>query len=255
MRRLLALAAVALLAQPLAASAADAPAPKPLRTLVYEVTYSAHSMHTKRTSGFNGGYGGDPSGAGIGVSAGNGTAGVGIDGDDSGRLSVDVIAATPDGGLVVDVAYAGRTTSQPKVRVALLPDGRMSAAPSQPLSTESLHLLPLLCRGFIANRDVAPGATWDVEQTPPIKGKTTYRVDSLDGNRAKLALEGSMSVSGPNGFDETDRGTTTYATDLVNPVAYDVSLHISKQIGTEETITTTARMTAQLVSDSFAKRS
>ncbi len=100
---------------------------------------------------------------------------------------------------------------------------------------------------------MAPGATWDVAQPPPIKGKTTYRVDALSGNRATLGLEGSMIVAGPSGFDETDRGTTTYATDLVNPIAYDVSMRIFKQIGTDESITTTAHLTATLVKDSFAK--
>ena len=58
MRPVVLLSALALLAQPLAAFAADAPA-KPLRQLVYDVTYSAHSVHTKKTSGFNGGYGND----------------------------------------------------------------------------------------------------------------------------------------------------------------------------------------------------
>ena len=139
------------------------------------------------------------------------------------------------------------------MRVAILPDGRMSADPSKPLGTEALHVLPLLWRGLIANRDVAPGSRWDVAQPPPMKGKTTYTVDALDGTRAKLKIDGTLSVTGASGFDETDTGTTTYATDLLNPIAYDVNLRISKQFGMEETITTTAHLTAKLVRDSFAK--
>ncbi len=122
MRRAPFFLAAALIAQPLAAPAAGAPA-KPLRQLVYDVTYSAHSMHTKKTSGFNGGYGGDPGMSGVGVTSGSGTAGVGLDGDDNGRLTVDVIAATPDGGLVVDIAYLGTTSSQP-IGARRAPPGR-----------------------------------------------------------------------------------------------------------------------------------
>ena len=46
-------------AAPFAASAADAAAPaKPLRQLVYDVTYSARTTHELKTSGLNSGYGG-----------------------------------------------------------------------------------------------------------------------------------------------------------------------------------------------------
>ena len=58
MRSLLAFAAAAAFVAPLAASAADAPAPtKVLRHLVYDVTYSARTTHEVKTSGFNGGFG------------------------------------------------------------------------------------------------------------------------------------------------------------------------------------------------------
>src|ERR1700681_1014062 len=59
MRSLLAFAVAAALAAPLAASAADTPAPvKPLRQLVYDVTYTPHPTHEVKSSGFNSGYSG-----------------------------------------------------------------------------------------------------------------------------------------------------------------------------------------------------
>jgi hypothetical protein len=177
-----------------------------------------------------------------------------MDGSDSGRLTIDVIAATPDGGLVVDVAYAGKLNGAPKMRVALYPDGRLSADPTKMLGPEALHILPLLARGFMADRTVQIGASWTVQAPPPAKGATTYRVSGVNGANATLSLEGSLSVGGVNGFDESDRGTTTYATDLISPLSYDLSAHIRRQIAGDETITTDAHLVATLVSDSFAKK-
>lgn len=254
MRSLLALAVLAVFAAPLAASAAgDAPVRPPLRSLVYDITYSAHSTHEKKTSGFNGAYGSGTGSGGAGVS-GSGTAGIGLDGTDSGRLTIDVIAATPDGGLVVDAAYTSKLSTQPKMRVALYPDGRLSADPSARLGPEALHILPLLSRGFIAQRDVSPGASWTVAAPAPAKGSTTYRVSRLHDQEATIVLEGSMSVPGVSGFDESDHGTTTYATDLISPVSYDLNARIHRQIGVEESITTDTHITATLVHDSFAKK-
>ena len=253
MRRLLALSVLAALAAPLPAFAANDAPVRPLRSLVYDITYSAHSRHDKKTSGFNGGYGGDPGSGSAGVS-GSGTASVAMDGSDSGRLTIDVIAAAADAGLVVDVAYAGRLNSQPKLRVALYSDGRIGADPSKPLGPEAVHILPLLARGFVANRRVEVGASWSIAAPAPAKGATTYRVERLDGENATLSLEGTMSVGGVNGFDQSDRGTTTYATDLISPLTYDVTSRIRRQVGADETITTDAHLVAKLVSDNFYKK-
>ena len=250
MRTPLALAAVLLVAAPLAASAAD---PPPLRTLVFDVAYSAHSTHEKRTSGFNGAYGNGVTSGGAAI-AGPATAAVGLDGTDTGRMTVDVIAAAKDGGLVVDAAYAGKLGSQPKVRVVIYPDGRLSADPTKTLDPTVVQVLPLFSRGFIANRDVSPGSSWASPAPPPLKGSTTYRVTALDGQYATLALEGTRTMSGVNGFEETDRGTTKYATDLIVPVSYDVNSHIRREPSIDETVTTDAHIVVTLISDSFAKK-
>ena len=252
MHRSIALGVLAIAALPLAASAADAPQPRVLRSLVYDVTYAAHTAHQMKTSGLNGAYGG-MSGEGPGVS-GSGTAGVGLDGSDSGQLTIDVVAATNDGGLVVDAAYNGKLHNQPKMRVAVFPDGRLSADPGKSLGPEALHLLPLLARGFVANRAIEPGASWTVNAPAPARGTTTFRVSSLNGPTAMIALEDSLTVSGVGGFDESDQGTTTYATDLLSPIAYDLSARIHRQLSVEESTTTTLHMVATLVSDTFAKK-
>jgi hypothetical protein len=256
MRSLLAFAVAAAFAAPLAANAADAPAPTTsLRHLVYDVSYSARTTHEVKSSGFNGGYGGSgPPGEGAGATSGMGTASQYMNGDDRGKLTIDIVAATKDGGLVVDTSFAGATNVQPVTRVAIYIDGRLSADPAHPLSPEAARLLPLIARGFIANRDVSPGSSWSVPAPAPAKGSTTYRVQSSDGSRALIAIEGVWSMPGPTGFDESDNGVTTYATDLVSPVSYDVTSRIHRQLSIDQSMTTSAHVIATLVSDSFAKK-
>jgi opacity protein-like surface antigen len=255
MRSLLALAVAAAFAAPLAASA-DAPAPiKPLRQLVYDVTYSARTTHEVKSSGFNGGFGAGTSGDGnSSVAAGSGAASQYMNGDDRGKLAIDVIAATTDGGLVVDASFTGTVNVQPKTRIAIFEDGRISADPAHPLVPAVARMLPLIARGFIANRDVSAGSTWSIPAPAPSKGSTTYRVQSSDGQRARIAIEGVLSMPGPTGFEESDQGTTTYATDLVSPISYDLTARIRRQLGIDQSMTTSAHITATLVSDSFAKR-
>jgi hypothetical protein len=79
-------------------------------------------------------------------------------------------------------------------------------------------------------------------------------VQSSDGKRALIAIEGVLSMPGPTGFDESAQGTTTYATDLVSPVAYELTARIRRQLSIDQSMTTNARITAILVSDSFAPR-
>ncbi len=255
MRSLLAFALALGVGAPLAAPAADAPA-KPLRQLVYDVTYSARTTHEVKSSGFNGGYGGGGGNGEVnsGVAAGSGAASQYMNGDDRGKLAIDVIAATIDGGLVVDASFTGTVNVQPKTRVAIFEDGRISADPAHPLAPEAARILPLIARGFIANRDVSPGSAWNVPAAAPAKGSTTYRVQSSDGRLARIAIESVWSMPGANGFDESDQAVTTYSTDFVSPVSYDLTARIHRQLGIDQSMTTSAHLTASLVTDSFAKR-
>jgi hypothetical protein len=224
---------------------------------VYDVTYSARTTHEVKSSGFNSGYGGGGGGfaeSNSSVAAGSGGASQYMNGDDRGKLTIDVIAAPADGGLVVDTAFTGSTNVQPTTRVAIYKDGRIAADPAHPLAPETARLLPLIARGFIADRDVSPGSTWSIPAPAPAKGSTTYKVQSSDGHLARIAIEGVWTVPGPAGFDESDQGVTTYATDYVSPVSYDLTARIHRQLGIDQSATTSAHLTATLVSDSLAKK-
>ena len=222
---------------------------------MYDVTYSARTTHEVKSSGFNGAYGGGaPTEGNASVSAGSGAANQYTNGDERGKLTIAVIAATLDGGLVVDTAFAGAVNPQPTTRVAVYADGRLSYDPAHPLAPATARMLPLIARGFIAERDVAAGSTWSIPAPAPAKGSTTYKVQSSDGHLARIGIEGVWTVPGPTGFDESDQGVTTYATDVVSPLSYDLTARIHRQFGTDQSATTSAHLTATLVSDSMAKK-
>lgn len=245
-RSIVALAALAVGTAGLA-SAADAP--KPLRTLVYSIQFSTQTKNAEQTSGFSGNDAG-PAGSGIG----HGLVERNANASDDGTLTVDVIGATPDAGLVVDASFAGKASSQPRTRIAIFPDGRLSFNPQAELSPAALRLLPLLARGLIAGRSVEPGSTWKTELAAPAKGSVTYRVSDLQGEVATIAIDADIRVTGPRGYDEQDHGTARYATDRLCPVSYDLTAHSRHQPSTEQYVTENARLTATLVSDTFAKR-
>lgn len=246
-RSLLALVLVTTLIAPAAARAADPH--KPLRELVYDVTFSAHTTHETKSSGFNSAYGGGENGVSS-VPSGEGTESQFMNGSDHGTLTIDVVAATTDGGLVVDVAFSG-SIAQPVTRVAVLSDGRLSADPAHPLCPEALRVLPLIARGFVANRDVSAGSNWSVESPAPARGSTSYHVMKLDGQQATIGIVGTFANAAGQ---EDDRATTLYATDLVSPISVDWTSTVRRQLNLDTSQTTIAHVTANLVSDSFAKK-
>jgi hypothetical protein len=230
---------------PLAAAAQPA---KVLRTIVYDVAYSTVTLRREQTSGFTN------TARGSGSVAGSGAVDRRFTADDRGTLTVGVIAATADGGLVVDAAFAGRTASHPPVRVAIFADGRLSYDPKSPLSPEAIGFLPFLARGFVADKTIAPGESWTAPASPPATGTSTYRVLHVNGERATLGIEATASLPGPGGFDQRAEGTTVYATDLLSPLSLDLTSHVRRQVGAEQNDRIDSHLVVTLVSDSFAKR-
>ena len=228
------------------ARAADAPPIAVLRTLTYTVAYSAQTRNDEQTSGFLGG------GTGA-IAMGNAHVERNASTDDAGTLTVDVLAATADGGLVVDAAYTGKTSAQPKIRVAILRDGRLTFDPRLSLSVEAQHVLPMLARGFVADRDVSPGTSWSVPLAAPAKGETTYRVKRVDGAEATLAIDTTIDVPGVRGFSESETGMLVYHTDRLCPTAVDLTIHERHAPAPDQYATTNARLTASLAHDSFVK--
>jgi len=220
---------------------------KPLRTIVFNVDYSVKVVRREQTSGF----GGDPSGGVTSVTQGAGGVENALSSDDQGTLTVAVVAATPDGGLVVDASFAGKTITQNPVRVAILADGQLSYNPSASLSPEAARVLPFLARGLLTEHQVAAGQSWNVPAVAPATGGVTYRIQSVDGPHAVIAIESSLVVRGAQGFDEHTQGSTTYATDVSSPLRLDLTSIARRQLPPNQSDTTTTHITATQVSDSF----
>jgi hypothetical protein len=237
------IAACAIAALP---AAADAP-PAPLRTIVYTVDYAYTLTRREQTSGF----GGSPTGAATSVTQGHGVVENSIPNDEHGTLTVAVIAATRDGGLVVDVSYAGTTEVQNPVRVAIFSDGHLSYNPKTPLSYEARRVLPFLARGFVDDHTLALGTKWSDELAPPAKGGTTYSVEKIDGPRADIGIVTYVTVSGPGGFTEQTTGTTTYAVNVQAPLTLDLEVVTRREESINETDNTRGHFEAKLVSDTF----
>ncbi|HTJ27582.1 MAG TPA: hypothetical protein VMA36_15585 [Candidatus Limnocylindria bacterium] len=238
--------------------AAPAAAPKPLRTLVYAIAYATRARNEELTSGFTGAVNMGNARGGqrlpAAATAGDATVDRQADVSDDGTLTINVIAATGDGGLVVDAAFAGKTTTQPTIRVAIFADGRLSYDPRDTLSAQAGRVLPLLARGIIANRDVSPGSSWSTAVPfAQARGSTLYRVVHVDGERAELAIERQMTVEGPRGFSEQDHGTATYATDRLCPLAFELDAYARHQPAPDQYVTESAHLSAKLISDTFSK--
>lgn len=242
------LSAAAMIAALVIALPAAADAPKALRTMVYQVAYSTATLRHEQTSGFTS----TPRGT-MGSVAGSGAVDRRFTTDDPGSLTLTVIAATADGGLVVDSGYAGRNVSHPPVRVAIFKGGGLSFDPRTPLGPAEVGLLPYLARGFLADRTIAPGETWTTQLSQPASGTTTYRITHVEDTLATLQIDASIALNGPTGYDEHQLGTAVYAVDVSAPVSLDLYAHIRRQLNSDETDTTDAHLIATLTRDSFAK--
>jgi hypothetical protein len=245
--RIAAFAVVLAVALPIPVHAADA---KPLRTLVFSVAYSITSTSEHRISGLGGGSMVSPDSAN--AAAGPTMQSQGFAVDDSGTMVVDVVAATADKGLVVDVSYSGKTTTQPPIRVAILSDGRLGFDPKKPICDQALQVLPLLARGAFSDRELSTGVMWTVPFQPPLTGTKSYRVTGVTGADATFAVSSTVSTKGPQAFDEHSDGTLQYATDIQVPRRWDVQMrahHFTPEGGE----TTDTRLTATLQSDTLGK--
>lgn len=229
------------------APAARADDSKPLRTLTYEVAYTLQTVRDSRVSGLTGGQQHE-------TEAGRAAVQRGFSSNDRGTLQLDVIAAPNDGTLVVDAAYTGREAKQPRIRVAVFPDGTLTYDPKLLLSAQARRIVPLLARGIVAGRDVAPGSSWTTPFAKPASGTTTYRVSHRDDTRATIAIAADFVVPGPTGYEEHDDGTITYATDVLCPLSYDGRFRVRQQLTPDQLESSDSHVTATLVSDTFARK-
>jgi hypothetical protein len=230
----------------LAAPESDRVGMRPLRTLVYRVSYGVSTqVESRRPVGSESGLtrlGPPPqpdSGKDVEL----------LRTTNSGTLRVDVITLRA-GVLVVDEQLEGSERSQPTLRVAIFPNGLLTYDPSRQLAPEARLLLPLLSGKFFGDRAIDRGDQWSMPWLAPSKGETHYTVAAIDGDLATLRLEGAGSQGN---VSRQDSATMTYETRQLDPVHYEY-------IGTDRDASTVSAyrvdriaLEADLISDTFAK--
>ncbi len=166
---------------------------------------------------------------------------------DDGKLTVDVVAATADGGLVVDSQYAGKEGDERPVRVAIYSDGRITYDPAKPLGLQAARFLPMLARGLIAGHDVSVGQTWQIGADAEA---AHFTVTKNEGDLATIEI--SKKLAPTLGAEEVDEGTAVYDTAKLCPRLYDLIVKMQRPNGADQELTETETLHARLVSDSFA---
>ncbi|HEY0396286.1 MAG TPA: hypothetical protein VGD01_17515 [Candidatus Elarobacter sp.] len=229
------LGACAVLAVAASAFAAAAET-KPLRTLTFTINYSAVSSITSTMAG--------------GLEVGSGFESHGFANDDKGTMRVDVIAATADGGLVVDASFTGDKTRQIPVRIAILSDGRLAFDPKLNVAPELIEFLPLLARGLLADQAPATGSTWTAPAPQPLEGTRTYHVTTATDTSASLSITTDARVGGGQGYDRHEESSLVYDRKLSRPVRYDTRIRLRRR-GLNGPETTDLHLTAALAGDTF----
>lgn len=225
------------------AAGADAQAvsPRPIRHLSFAVSYAATKKLETSTTGLTG------EGPSVPIRA---TATTTVDKGDS-TLEVDVIAATRDGGLVVDAQVLGPNRKAGKTRFGITADGRLLYDPKAPVLEEETRMLFLLSQGVFA-REMGPGTTWH----EPIAGRdangdTEYHILKLDGDRITAEINRSLTVAGAKPYRETSRLLTDYDRHFVTPKTAEVSIHAQSSPGIGQTLYVDTEINFKLTADTM----
>jgi hypothetical protein len=130
----------------------------------------------------------------------------------NGRIVCDVVAATPDGGLVVDISEDATERSAAPVRVAVEPNGHLNYSPSTTVFEEEVALLRLLARSIVGSQPHDVGASWVVEDSGKGYGsKTTFRVTAVQAaGDLRLDLEQQYHQEGIDGVVGSVQGKVAY---------------------------------------------
>jgi hypothetical protein len=207
----------------LCANLATAQADAPIRTVVYEYSFDSRTF--------------------AGSSPGSGSA--------TGQITVDVIAATPDGGLVVNVTQSVDRAARElqTIRCALYgPTTDVVCDQNVGSTGEETALLTFFGRGFYDTGRLDTKGHW--RTSPRIRnGQLTdsedFTVTKTDGNQVTIAVDQEQR----NGnYRSSATGTVVYDAAMDIPDAVHLVAAATNSAGEEDT-----NISLTLVSDSMAK--
>lgn len=205
----------------LLAGALASPGPHAPTAILRHLVFSAHVNASGNSSttyrGVNAGESGVP------TEVGNS----GRDEHDT-TITIDVVAALQDGGLVV-------TVSEPKVaplRVGITSEG--TTIPIDTFRTPNIGesaLLRLLARNFVVGHDDDTGSAWTLPYGPDHVGDLRVSVVKSDGPHVLLSLHGSAFETSPQTRRQQLVGSVTYDPAHTVPVAANINESISVESG------------------------
>jgi hypothetical protein len=172
-----------------------------------------------------------------------------------GSITVEVVQATDDAGLVVDVAEDAGGGVRPKVRIAIASDGALFYDPSNAalLSEEEMAVAHWLGRGFYGDRPTAVGTSWVVDQSANGHSDVErYEVIARDASHVTLGYALEQRTSTTSGYSGTRAGSLVYDTAMVVPVRASFDTIARRRAG-ESYDTLRTSVTLTLTADSFKK--
>jgi hypothetical protein len=176
--------------------------------------------------------------------------------DAKGSIVVDVMAATADGGLVVDFTESATGRNRPKVRFAITGDGQVAFDPKEAenVTPEELALARWLARGFFGEHPTDRGTEWTNDQSNNgLSGAEHYRVTAAAESRVTLEFATEEKSAGAASYGETRQGSLVYDTVLIVPVRVSYQGQAHRDVfGAYDTTLTSVTLT--LRSDTFAKK-
>jgi len=166
----------------------------------------------------------------------------------------DIVAANPDGDLLVDVSETGVERSAPVSRLVLHLDGTYEMLVNQrPLTEEEAALVPFLARGYIGPQSHPLNDSWEVDgKLDKFTSKTKFHVTAVKTETEAIAFDEEYAFSGAEGFTGVGHGDVDYDPGKLVPERVGLFLTMRlQQMGHDTTVRYRANYT--LKEDSFAK--
>jgi len=240
----LSMATLPALAAALPATAAAPPPLKSLRHLVFAADVATH-----QSTEYSGGKAiDDPYGGTAQVEV--------IDKKADVELVCDIVAATGDNGLVVDITENSPDRHVALTRVGIHSDGELTyLAPGQPLNEEEAVLLRFLARNVIGPDAHAVGDSWSVENTgDSFKSTTKFSVTAVRApDEEDVNLDESFQSTGARGYTGVRHGRVSYDPTKLVPLRAAVQSTTRAQQSMQQYTTVVVSMNFTLKEDSFSK--
>ncbi|MEO6912914.1 MAG: hypothetical protein ABI182_02690 [Candidatus Baltobacteraceae bacterium] len=193
----------------ISATFASADPTPPLRHLVYSFTFTTTSNLAISTSGISTGTGDGSMGSAAPASGVSNFRGGNAD---KGTITADVLQATPDGGLVVEISeQAENARKAPVVKTAVYGDGRVFYDTSQTMNDEELELLRALGRNFVDTSKLDAKNHWQITGSgTDLSVVADYTVKSNTNGILDIDMQRVIKVTGAQAQDTTTDGTIVY---------------------------------------------